>query len=417
MAIRTFRAAALASEDSRARATAGVRAATRGQPPFLFTWPPFEKHGTAPPELSLPLAGPHHLYIHFPFCRSRCPFCFYKVAIGAPRAEIERYVDAIASQLSSYYSSTSAPGPVLTLYLGGGTPSLLRASDVSAILGTLPARPLEVTLEVEPGTTSLSKLAAYVSAGVSRFSIGVQSFSEDTLRSLGRHHTVATAVATVRDAIAVAPLSVNVDLLCDLPSQDGARVRSSIEVASTLGAEEISLYRYYAAGNSIWSRSLALPAMEPRNETYRLGDAHLTALGYRPVTTFSYTRGWRHLHRVGVWSGDSLVGVGVSAYGFVAGVSYQMESNLELFLGRLADKESAIRRAHRLSSTELTTRRLVLGLQLQHISGSLFGASGPGGVLGAELPRAFYAGSTEFELTPEGRAMIPSWLAERLAER
>ena len=204
--------------------------------------------------------APVALYVHVPFCRSLCPYCDFVVVAGAaavgPRSRVAGYLRAVAAELdlradaldATFGPPGSAARPTLeTVYIGGGTPSLLPADAAARLLDQVRARfglapGAEVTLEANPGPDDRGDLGGLARAGITRLSIGAQSLQADELRALGRRHRpadVADAVAAARDA---GIASVSVDLLYDIPGQTLASWIETLEAAVALGPDHVSAY-------------------------------------------------------------------------------------------------------------------------------------------------------------------------------
>ncbi len=208
-------------------------------------------------------APPVALYAHIPFCVSLCPYCDFVVNAGAaargPRARVDAYVAALLAEVDLRADALDARWgppegaaegrrqPLATVYLGGGTPSLLSAGAVAAILGRIRARfglapGAEVTLEANPGPDERGDLAGFVAAGVTRLSIGAQSLVPSELRRLGRRHAPGDVGATVAEARAAGIGSVSLDLLYDVPGQTAASWDATLAAALDLAPDHLSLY-------------------------------------------------------------------------------------------------------------------------------------------------------------------------------
>ena len=201
---------------------------------------------------------PVALYVHVPFCVSLCPYCDFVVYAGSaargPASRVDAFTGALLTELTLRADAADAafgrPGgvgraPLETVYLGGGTPTLLPAASIEAILGTIRERfgiadGAEVTIESNPGPDERGDARALVAAGVNRLSLGAQSFEPALLRRLGRRHRpgdVADAVAEARDA---GIRSVSVDLLYDEPGQDATTWATTLDAATGLGVDHVS---------------------------------------------------------------------------------------------------------------------------------------------------------------------------------
>lgn len=209
----------------------------------------------AVPELTVarPPAG---LYVHFPFCVSLCPYCDFVVVAGAeargPRSRVDALVSALHVELELRAAALDARfgprrDPLTSVYLGGGTPSLMRSEQVEGLLASIDrhlglAADAEVTLEANPGADELGDLAGYRAAGVNRLSIGAQTMDDAQLRRLGRRHRTADVVLAVQAARAAGFGSVSLDLLTDVPGQSLGSWRATLAAALALAPEHLSVY-------------------------------------------------------------------------------------------------------------------------------------------------------------------------------
>lgn len=213
---------------------------------------------TAPPASRVPaLPGPPEgLYIHFPFCVSLCPYCDFVVMAGSsargPESRIEALLEALHRELDIRADRLDGlhgihRTPLTSLYVGGGTPSLLRAAQVQRLLSHVDRRlglasDAEVTLEANPGPDEIGDLAGFRAAGIGRLSIGAQSMVDQELKRLGRRHRAADVVAAVEAARTAGLDAVSLDLLTDVPGQTVVSWRATLEAVLTLAPEHLSAY-------------------------------------------------------------------------------------------------------------------------------------------------------------------------------
>ncbi len=204
----------------------------------------------------VPPRRPEGLYIHFPFCVSLCPYCDFVVVAGAaargPSNRIEALLVALAQELelrAEALDMTFERGgvPLRSVYLGGGTPSLMPAEQVASLLDTVDQRlgiaaDAEITLEANPGADEIGDLAGFRAAGVNRLSIGAQSMADVELQRLGRRHRAADVVAAVDAARAAGIDSLGLDLLTDVPGQTSRSWRATLQAVLALEPEHLSVY-------------------------------------------------------------------------------------------------------------------------------------------------------------------------------
>ena len=275
-----------------------------------------------PGTLSLPALPPLALYVHFPWCVRKCPYCDFnshEAAAGVQAIPEARYLEALRADLDA-----SLPliwgRRVASIFFGGGTPSLISADGLERLLSDLRARlPLEagceVTLEANPGTFEAGRFAAYRAAGVNRLSIGVQSFDDDALRRLGRIHDRAQALT----AIAIAQQrfeNFNLDLMYALPGQDLGVMRIDIETALALDPPHLSLYQLTLEPNTVFAKHPPpLPDEDTAADMHQWIEERLAAAGYAHYEVSAYARPGRQCrHNLNYWQFGDYLGIGAGAH-------------------------------------------------------------------------------------------------------
>ncbi len=276
-----------------------------------------------------PLAGPGaaSLYVHVPFCESKCSYCdFYSVPSGGVRES--RYVDALIAEAAQRTPAEFAPR---TVFVGGGTPTALSDDDFVRMLElvrglALPGgRLVEWTVEANPGSLTPTKARALVQAGVTRISLGVQSFDDAVLRSVGRVHDAATA----REAVAIARGSgvptVSLDLLFAIPGQGLATFERDLEHAVALGTDHVSAYALLYEHGTVMTRRHDEGLVEREEEDIELTMMRrarevLGAAGLRRYEISNFARPGREcLHNVNYWRNGEYLGLGASAASYLGG--------------------------------------------------------------------------------------------------
>lgn len=197
-----------------------------------------------------PLA-PEGLYVHFPFCVSLCPYCDFVVVAGSaargPKNRIDALLAAIHAELRLRSRALAAPAPLASVYLGGGTPSLMSTTQVGDLLAAVAERigievDAEITLEANPGVDEIGDLAGFRAAGVNRLSLGAQSLDDAELKRLGRRHRAIDVRAAVAAARAAGIEAVGLDLLTDVPGQAIESWRTTLQTALELEPDHLSVY-------------------------------------------------------------------------------------------------------------------------------------------------------------------------------
>jgi oxygen-independent coproporphyrinogen-3 oxidase len=266
------------------------------------------------------------VYVHVPFCERVCPYCDFAVeAVGTLAREVETgFVDLLLRDLDLAIERFGVEGRRLaTLYLGGGTPSLLSPGSVERVIGAVRARfagaPEEVTLELNPGATEIARVPGFRDAGVTRVSVGVQSLDDETLRRLGRAHKAVEARAGLEACLAAGFASVSADLIFGAPHQSEAQALADVERVCDLGVPHVSAYALtLESGTPFHAASLrgklALPDEDATLAMSRLVRARLVAAGRAQYEISSFARaGHRARHNERYWAREDVLGIGPAA--------------------------------------------------------------------------------------------------------
>ena len=278
------------------------------------------QHYLRPGTLQLPALPPLSLYIHLPWCLRKCPYCdFNSHEMRAAEMPEQRYIDALMADLEAALPLIWGRG-VHSIFIGGGTPSLFSPEAIDRLLGGVRARlrltaDCEITLEANPGTFEKDRFRAFRSAGVTRLSVGVQSFNDDYLKALGRVHDRAQAFAAVEEA-AQAFDTFNLDIMYALPGQTLQTLREDMATALALEPPHISIYHLTIEANTYFARFP--PALPDEDTAYDMLDliTDMTgAAGLQRYEVSAYAAsGHRCFHNLNYWQfGDSL-GLGAGAH-------------------------------------------------------------------------------------------------------
>jgi putative oxygen-independent coproporphyrinogen III oxidase len=271
---------------------------------------------------------PLGVYVHFPFCGVRCPYCDFAVDT---RADIphDAYADAVVSEIAARRSWYEGAGPLGSIYFGGGTPGLWRPDALARVIeaaraafGAADAAALEITVEVNPGESDEKNLRALRGHGVNRLSIGVQAFDDRLLRSLGRNHDAAAGPACVRAARAAGFDNLSIDLMFGVPEQSFDDWRRAVDTAIELAPDHVSAYaltveRGTAFGSLARAGRLARPDDDAVAAMFAHARGAFAAAGLVPYEISSYARPDRQSrHNRLYWSLGPYLGVGASAASF-----------------------------------------------------------------------------------------------------
>jgi len=334
----------------------------------------------SPTPSSTTATAPVGLYLHVPFCVSHCPYCDFVVVAGrearGPASRLDAFVAALdvelalrADALDHRWGLPGTPSrPALeTVYVGGGTPSLLPAEALGLLLDRVRARfglapDAEVTLEVNPGTDERGDAAAFRDAGVTRISIGAQSLDLAELQVLGRRHAPADVAATVREARAAGIASISLDLLYDLPGAEIETWAHTLDAALALDPDHLSLYALtlddpdaegitgidgdhlpVRPGARRWrDRARAGQDDDRAAAMYELADRRLAAAGLEWYEISNWARpGHRSRHNLGYWQGKPWEAVGPGAHAFDGRTRRWNAARLDRYLAALTPADGA----------------------------------------------------------------------------
>jgi oxygen-independent coproporphyrinogen-3 oxidase len=327
---------------------------------------------------------PLGVYVHFPFCSVRCPYCDFAVDTRAPDVvPHDAYADAVIAELAARRAWFEGAGPLVSIYFGGGTPGLWRPDALGRVVaaaraafGDPPAASLEITVEANPGEVDAAGLAALRGAGVNRLSLGAQAFEDDLLRALGRNHDAAAIPAAVRAARAAGFEALSLDLIFGVPGQTRDGWRRALDAAVALAPEHVSAYaltieRGTAFGALDRAGRLARPDDDVVSEMFEDARAALTAAGLPPYEVSSYASPEnRARHNSLYWTGAPYLGLGASAASFRpladgTGVRFTNPRATETYLTAARKGAGAIapRHVERRDRDDLENEALWLGLR------------------------------------------------------
>ena len=316
----------------------------------------------------------NRLYIHVPFCLKKCHYCAF-VSSTPKEDELAEYPELVLRELQLHEPGTM---PLASIYVGGGTPSLLRPSQLAQMLvqisGTLTiAADAEITLEVNPGTVDYSSLQGFRRAGINRISLGIQSFDDSVLHSLGRIHTANQSIRTIHEARKAGFDNISIDLIHSLPGQTLAEWHAELQQAADINPEHISVYGLTVEEGTPFARSYPDNSPELADEDhsadmFELADDFLGAAGYEHYEIANYARpGYRPEHNSGYWKRDGYLGLGVAAHSFLRegfGRRFSNPDTLDKYrLGVMSGQLEVVEEC-RLTLNDAMAEYMYLGLRL-----------------------------------------------------
>jgi oxygen-independent coproporphyrinogen-3 oxidase len=365
---------------------------------FVATYPPFsvwkqenvEREAipalNAPPVPGVPLG----LYLHIPFCRKRCHFCYFRVYTDKNSDDVLHYLDVLVREWSLYAALPAIAGrPLNFVYFGGGTPSFLSTSQLQGLVNRLKAitpwdEAEEVTFECEPGTLTESKLAVIRGLGVTRLSLGVENFSDEVLELNGRAHRSPEVFRAYEQARALEFPQINIDLIAGMLGETEENWRDSVQKTLALQPDSVTIYQMELPFNTTISRDLlkhegrftqAVADWATKRRWVQEAFEALEHAGYHVGSAYTATKDPSHsrfLYRDRLWQGADMVGLGVASFGHVNGVHMQNVDTWETYSAAILNDEIPLSRAYRPTDEERLIRELVLQLKLGSIRPAYF---------------------------------------------
>ncbi len=328
------------------------------------------------------------IYVHIPFCVQKCPYCAFN-SIGGPRVSGDMWdacSDAVLRELSFHIAKR--PGlsdrALETLYIGGGTPSLMPAEYTRRLIdGIRRAFPVssgessgqepEITIEINPGTITQDKLVSFRDAGINRLSIGVQSFHEKGLQALGRAHSVRDSLRSYELARKAGFHNIGIDLMFGIPGQSLREWEADVNKALSLRPEHLALYNLTIEEGTLFFRqyedgTLVPPSEDEQAAMYELGIDRLRSAGYwhYEVSNFSLA-GFECRHNNRYWLAMDYIGLGAGAHSYVSapgwGVRWWNESDPLICMSQIKERGHSMAGIERLTHEEAIAEGIFLGLR------------------------------------------------------
>ena len=333
---------------------------------------------------------PLGLYLHIPFCRKRCHFCYFRVYTGKNAKAVEAYLDVLAREWELYAAQLALTDrPLDFVYFGGGTPSFLSVrqlrSLVTRLTGCTPwSTAEEITFECEPGTLTAPKLAAIRSLGVTRLSLGVENFDDDILALNGRAHRSAEIAQAYDFARSVAFPQINIDLIAGMLGETDANWRACIRKTLELKPDSVTIYQMELPYNTTISSdrltdggrfTQGIADWNTKRRWVAEAFDTLECAGYTVGSAYTAVRDPSHttfIYRDRLWQGADLVGLGVASFGHVNGVHMQNHDAWDAYTAAVAANRLPLQRAYRPTAEERLIRELVLQLKLARVETTYF---------------------------------------------
>jgi len=367
---------------------------------FVANYPPFSVWNAAavtadarPALASPPVPGvPLGVYLHIPFCRKRCHFCYFRVYTDRNAREVESYLDALAREWELYAPMPALAGRAIDfVYFGGGTPSFLSTTQLARLVQRLTdATPWtgaeEITFECEPGTLTEAKLAAIKDMGVTRLSLGVENFDDRILELNGRAHRSPEIGRSYAFARSLRFPQINIDLIAGMLGETEENWRACIDRTLALDPDSVTIYQMELPYNTTISSDLlkgtnqfaeSVASWATKRRWVADAFASLERAGYHIGSAYTAVKNpgtTKFVYRDRLWQGADLVGLGVASFGHVNGVHMQNVDTWEKYAAGIERDEIPLGRAYRPTAEERLIREFVLQLKRGSLTPDYFSA-------------------------------------------
>jgi len=366
---------------------------------FVANYPPFAAWKPAhladamralqtPPDPATPLG----LYLHIPFCRKRCKFCYFRVYTDKNARDVEVYLDALLREVELYSKLPIVGGrPLHFVYFGGGTPSYLSATQLRGLCERLQAvlpwkQAEEVTFECEPGTLQQHKLETLKELGVTRLSLGIENFDDEILETNGRAHLSSEIFRAYQWARDLGFAQINIDLIAGMVGETWDKWRESVRKTAELAPDSITIYQMELPFNTVFSKELTSagqdqPAASPvadwptKRAWVDYAFDELCRAGYEVSSAYTLVRDrqrCKFVYRDSLWHGADMFGTGVASFGHANGVHMQNVDSWEQYTAMLQRGELPLGRALPVAPRQRLIREMILQLKTGRLDSDYF---------------------------------------------
>ncbi len=365
---------------------------------FVATYPPFSvwsAEGVAadalpalqsPPQPGVPLG----VYLHIPFCRKRCHFCYFRVYTDKNAQEVGEYLDVLGREWELYAGQPAVAGrPINFVYFGGGTPSFLSTKQLEGLVTRLTASTPwstaeEITFECEPGTLTEAKLSVIRRLGVTRLSLGVENFSDEILTLNGRAHRSPEVYRAYDFARSLDFPQINIDLIAGMLGESDENWKDAVQKTLALQPDSVTIYQMELPFNTTISGNLikgtgqfnqAVAGWATKRRWVQEAFEALEAVGYHIGSAYTAVKDpskTKFLYRDRLWQGADMLGLGVASFGHVNGVHMQNRDTWETYAAAITAGDLPLGRAYRPTHEERMIREFILQLKLGSIQPTYF---------------------------------------------
>jgi oxygen-independent coproporphyrinogen-3 oxidase len=377
-------------------ANAGLKEETTAGNYFISNYPPYsfwnsEAVSQAREALESPSrpGSPLGIYVHIPFCRKRCHFCYFKVYTGKDSSEIDRYLEAVVRELTLYSAKRFIGGRKPSfIYFGGGTPSYISTRQLRHLVNAMKQlfpwdHAQEVAFECEPGTITEGKLEILKQMGVTRLSLGIENFDERILEANGRAHGAKEIDASYQLARAIGFLQINTDLIAGMIGETEENWRECVRKTIAMLPDSVTIYQMEVPFNTTISKEMRVLGQDvapvaswpAKRRWVAYAFRELEKAGYTIASAYTAVRDpsrTKFVYRDLLWTGADMIGLGVASFSHVNGTHFQNEHDWDPYIDRLHRGEFPIYRALTPNAEERMIREFILQMKLGHVHTEYF---------------------------------------------
>ena len=320
-------------------------------------------------------------YIHIPFCDHKCIYCdFYSIITSD---NVRSFLKSLKKEIRHYSEKYSESRELISIYFGGGTPSLMEPEYLFQVIQTVKEnfivrKDAEITMETNPGTVTLEKLKSFKQAGVNRISIGIQSFDNEDLKFLTRIHNSETAITTVNDAASAGFENISLDLIFNLPGQTKKKWIKNLEQTIKLPIKHISAYSLILERGTILNKmvldgKVKIEDADYDAELYQTTIEFLTSNGFYQYEVSNFARpGFECVHNNAYWHYTDYFGFGTSAHSFIDSKRWWNLSSLKMYIDKVENSGNAIAGSEVISNEKAIDEFVMLELRSSGLNLKIF---------------------------------------------
>ncbi len=312
------------------------------------------------------------IYVHIPFCKQKCLYCDF-ISFSNKQEKYEKYIQKLLKEIENE-EQLLLTYQITTIYIGGGTPSIIDSKYIEQIMQTIKRvaklktlENIEITIEVNPGTITKQKLEAYKNCGINRLSIGLQTTNDILLKKIGRIHSYTEFLDTYKIARNIGFENINVDLMIGLPNQTIENIKESVEEIIKLKPEHISVYSLILEENTpmermVEDKKLILPTDEEERTQYHYVKNILELQGYKHYEISNFALPYKQSkHNMNCWKQKEYIGFGVASHSYINKKRYSNTENLDEYIQKDIKQ---IRTIHEIQDIEAQEKEyMMLGLR------------------------------------------------------